>query len=152
MNNDFDFLLGRWRVMNRRLTNWLGGSGRWEEFESSHEERKLNSGAGNVAYHQFVLDRVPYERTVLRSYNPTLDFWKIDRLNGMTNLVTSPLLGTFWQNKGSFISKGYLDTRSVLVWVEWTCIGDSFASWEQALSADQGETWETNWVMDFFRK
>ncbi len=151
MSSDFDFLLGTWRVMNTRLSRWLCGSREWMEFESLHEERKLSSGQGTVAYHQYVMDRVPYERNILRSYNERFDYWKIDRLDGRTNLVMTPLEGTFWENKGSFISRGNLDTRDVLIHVEWTRICETYASWEQALSKDNGRTWETSWVMEFLR-
>lgn len=151
MSNDFDFLLGRWTVLNQRLTQWLDGSNEWMEFESTHEERKLRSGQGTVAYHQYMMDRVPYERNIIRSYNERWDFWKIDRLDGKTSLVMTPLQGTFWENKGSFVSQGTLNSHPVLVWVEWSRICETYASWEQALSKDNGRTWETNWVMEFFR-
>lgn len=151
MSNDFDFLLGRWTVLNQRLTQWLDGSNEWMEFESTHEERKLRSGQGTVAYHQYVMDRVPYERNIIRSYNERWDLWKIDRLDAKTSLVMTPLQGTFWQNKGSFVSRGTMDSLPVLVWVEWSRICETYASWEQALSKDNGRTWETNWVMEFFR-
>lgn len=151
MSNDFDFLLGRWKVVNQRLTQWLDGSHEWMEFESTHEERKLSSGWGTVAYHQYIMDRIPYERNIIRSYNERWDSWKIDRLDGRTSLVMSPLQGTFWQNKGCFVSQGTLNSLPVLVWVEWSRICESYASWEQALSKDNGRTWETNWVMEFFR-
>ena len=152
MSNDFDFLLGGWKVLNTRLSQWLCECTEWTEFESFHEERKLSSGQGNVAFHQYVMGRVLYERNVLRSYNEKLDFWKIDRLDAMTNLIVSPLQGTFWRNKGSFLSTGQLNGQHVIVWVEWTRIGDTYACWEQALSGDKGKSWETNWVMEFFRK
>lgn len=151
MSNDFDFLLGQWTVINTRLERWMCGCREWIEFESRHEERKLSSGAGTVALHQYTMDRVPFERSVLRSYNEKLDFWKIDRLDERTNLVMNPLQGTFWGNKGSFISRGNLDERDVLVNVEWTKVCETYACWEQALSKDNGRSWETNWVMEFFR-
>jgi len=151
MSNDFDFLLGQWKVINTRLDTWLCGCREWIEFESRHEERKLSSGLGTVALHQYTMDRVPYERSVIRSYNEKLDYWKIDRLDERTSLVINPLQGTFWDNKGSFISRGNLGTRDVLVHVEWTKVCETYACWEQALSKNNGKSWETNWVMEFFR-
>ncbi len=152
MSNDFDFLLGSWKVVNNRLTKWLCNSNDWMEFESFHEERKLSTGRGTVAFHQYVMDRTLYERNILRSYNPRFDFWKIDRLDGRSNLAMSPLRGTFWNNKGSFLSTGFFNSNRVLVHVEWTKICNTYACWEQALSKDNGKSWETNWVMEFFRK
>lgn len=151
MSNDFDFLLGRWQVANSRRSRWLSDCREWMEFESYHEERKLSSGLGTVAYHQYMIDQVPYERSVLRSYNDRFDFWKIDRLDDRTNLVMHPLKGTFWNDKGYFISRGSLRSMDVLVHVEWSRICETYAYWEQALSKDNGKTWETTWLMEFFR-
>lgn len=152
MSTDFDFLLGRWRVSNTRLARWLSNSRDWMEFESQHEERRLSSGQGTVAYHQYVLNDVTYERGILRSYNERFDFWKIDRLDGQAILSMMPLKGTFSLNKGFFLSRGTLRSLDVLVHVEWTRICETFACWEQALSKDNGRTWETNWIMEFFKQ
>lgn len=34
----------------------------------------------------------------------------------------------------------------------WSQITANSAHWEQALSADGGATWQTNWIMEFRRK
>jgi hypothetical protein len=33
----------------------------------------------------------------------------------------------------------------------WSRIAADAARWEQAFSADEGNSWETNWYMDFTR-
>lgn len=33
----------------------------------------------------------------------------------------------------------------------WTAIPGEHPRWEQAFSNDAGQTWETNWKMEFFR-
>jgi len=33
----------------------------------------------------------------------------------------------------------------------WSGVDDSAARWEQAFSIDGGDTWVTNWTMDFTR-
>jgi hypothetical protein len=33
----------------------------------------------------------------------------------------------------------------------WSGITDTAARWEQAFSADEGRTWETNWIMTMTR-
>lgn len=151
MSSDFDFLIGNWRVFNSRLKTLFNDCTDWINFESIHHEHRLKSGNGNFATHHYVVDKTLYERSVIRSYNSKFDYWKIDRLDNMTKLMMSPLTGTFWRNKGAFLSRGFLETKEILVWVEWTKICDTFASWEQAMSEDNGKTWETNWVMEFYR-
>src|SRR5882757_7906101 len=45
--NDFDFLMGRWTVHNRRLTARLAGAEEWERFEATSVARPLLDGLGN---------------------------------------------------------------------------------------------------------
>jgi hypothetical protein len=33
----------------------------------------------------------------------------------------------------------------------WSGVTTTTPRWEQAFSEDDGETWETNWIMDFTR-
>ncbi len=151
MSGDFDFLLGNWKVVNTRLQQWLAGCTAWVEFESYHTERKLQDGTGNVALHHYALDYALFERSIIRHYEPRWDYWTIDRLDGASALMMSPLKGTFGSNKGAFLSRGVYAYKAVLVWVEWTRICQNYVCWEQALSADEGRSWEKNWMMEFFR-
>ena len=41
---DFDFLIGRWKVRNRRLKERLKGSNAWEEFDATLEVRSILEG------------------------------------------------------------------------------------------------------------
>ena len=151
MVEDFDFLIGHWRVMNNRLKNWLCDCNEWIQFESQHIEKKYSLGSGNFAVHQYVFNHALYERSVLRKYDEDCQFWEINRMDQMSALALHSLKGTFWKNKGSFISKGLLNDQEVLVWAEWTKVNSNFAYWEQSVSNDNGSTWELNWIMDFKR-
>ena len=44
---DFDFLLGRWHVANRRLRRRLAGSDDWEEFAATAVAQPILDGFGN---------------------------------------------------------------------------------------------------------
>jgi hypothetical protein len=151
MYTDFDFLLGKWRVFNNRLNSWLCDCEEWTEFESRHIEQRHSSGHGNFAHHYYAIDNTLHERCIARIYDKNYDYWKINRMDTMSTLMIKPLQGTFWNNKGSFLSNGVLNGEKVLVWAEWTKICSTYAYWEQALSKDFGKTWETSWVMEFFR-
>ena len=45
--HDFDFLFGRWNVLNRCLRERLAGSDEWEEFAATSVARPLLDGLGN---------------------------------------------------------------------------------------------------------
>lgn len=151
MLEDFDFLIGQWKVINNRLKSWMCDCHEWIQFESQHTEKKHSLGSGNFAVHQYVFNHALYERSVLRKFNDTYQFWEINRIDQMSSLALQSLKGTFWKNKGSFISRGLLDEQEVLVWAEWTKVNSNFAYWEQSVSNDNGATWELNWIMDFKR-
>jgi hypothetical protein len=152
MLNDFDFLIGQWKVFNTRLSKWLCECSEWVSFESYHTEQRRNSGHGNFAIHEYKVDNTLHERSIIRQYDDHYNFWKIDRMDNMSALAMPSLKGTFWHNKGSFLSKGIFDGQDVSVWVEWTKICKNYAYWEQALSKDEGKTWELNWMMEFYRE
>src|SRR4051794_17039770 len=44
----FDFLIGRWNVVHRRLKQRLAGSSDWEEFPGTLDVRPILKGLGNV--------------------------------------------------------------------------------------------------------
>ncbi|MBL0347518.1 hypothetical protein [Candidatus Villigracilis affinis] len=44
--DDFDFLIGTWKVHHRRLKERLKGSSEWEEFEGDTVDRKILNGLG----------------------------------------------------------------------------------------------------------
>ena len=52
---DFDFLVGSWKVHNRRLRERLKGSNSWEEFEGASVARKILGRLGNID--EITLDR-----------------------------------------------------------------------------------------------
>ncbi len=52
---------------------------------------------------------------------------------------------------GTFFGDDEHDRKPVRVRYVWSEITSRSAGWEQALSADGGATWETNWTMRFER-
>jgi hypothetical protein len=46
--NDFDFLVGKWKMYNRRLNKRLANCNDWTEFDSSDENAKILSGTADM--------------------------------------------------------------------------------------------------------
>ena len=64
--------------------------------------------------------------------------------------VLDPLVfGSFSGDTGVFEGTDTFDGRPILVRFTWSGITTRTPRWEQAFSDDGGETWETNWIMDF---
>ena len=50
---------------------------------------------------------------------------------------------------GVFEGDDIFEGRPIQVRFIWSGTRTRTPRWEQAFSADDGETWETNWIMDF---
>jgi hypothetical protein len=146
--HDFDFLAGRWRVHNRRLTLRLRGVDEWTEFEgTSHCEPRLNGGA-NID--QIDFPSRGWSGLTVRSFDVAQRRWSIYWINSRDGVLTPPVHGGFDGEHGVFFGADTDDGRAVQVRFDWTRRGRDAARWAQAFSLD-GRAWETNWTMDFTR-
>jgi len=148
---DFDFLIGRWYVQNRRLRKWLAGSDDWEEFEATSVARLLLGGMGNED--EFRTDHAGgFVGMAFRFFDPETKRWAIYWADSRRpGLLDPPVIGSFSGDTGFFEGEDFFDGRSVRVRFIWSGVTTPTPRWEQAFSDDGGETWETNWVMDFTR-
>lgn len=69
-----------------------------------------------------------------------------------TGVLFPPVTGAFKDGTGEFFGEDTHDDVPVLVRFRWTDITSGSARWEQAFSADGGETWLDNWYMDATRR
>lgn len=146
--HDFDFLVGRWRVHNRRLMTRLRGAGDWTEFDgTSHCEPRLGGGA-NVD--QIDFPSLGGSGLTLRTFDRAQRRWAIYWVHSRDGVLTPPVHGGFDGERGFFFGEDTDDGRPVQVRFVWTRHRRDAARWEQAFSLD-GRHWETNWTMAFTR-
>lgn len=149
---DFDFQRGCWAVRHRRLKARLAGCQDWEEFDGSCEQRPILGGNGNIEDNFLHISSGSYRATALRSYDPESGNWAIWWLDGRApHAIDVPVIGRFEKGVGSFFAEDMLEGQPVCLRFQWLQTDTPFPRWEQALSADNGATWETNWTMDFER-
>jgi hypothetical protein len=148
---DFDFWMGRWSVRNRWLRTRLAGSTDWEEFDASVVARPTLDGLGNED--MFRTDHAAgFTGMSFRFLDPEAGRWSIYWADSRRpGLLDPPVLGGFDGDSGVFEGDDVLDGRPIRVRFTWSEITTPTPRWEQAFSDDGGETWETNWVMDFTR-
>ena len=106
----FDFLVGEWRVHNRRLKVRLAGSTEWEEFEGTIVSRPYMGGWANVDDTEFRTPEGLYRGVAPRAYDPKTGqwaIWWIDGRNPFGNL-DPPVKGRFVNGVGTF----YADRHS----------------------------------------
>jgi hypothetical protein len=147
--HDFDFFMGRWTVSNRRLKKRLAGSDEWEEFEAKSVARPLLDGLGNED--EFRTDHAGgFIGMSLRFFDPEKGRWAIYWADTRRcGELDPPVFGAFSDDIGVFQGEDTFEGRPILVRFIWSRTTTGKPRWEQAFSDDGGETWETNWIMDF---
>jgi hypothetical protein len=148
---DFDFFMGRWTCHNRRLRERLAGCDEWDEFESKTIARSILGGTGNEDV--FLTDYAGgYVGMSFRFFDPDTKLWSIYWADSRRpGLLDPPVLGSFDGDVGVFEGPDTFEGRPILVRYTWSGVTTTTPRWEQAFSEDGGETWETNWIMDFTR-
>ncbi|PKO16572.1 MAG: DUF1579 domain-containing protein [Chloroflexi bacterium HGW-Chloroflexi-10] len=151
-SRDFDFLMGKWVVRHRRLKERLNGSTEWVEFDGITVADKLLDGQVNVDDNVLNFPQEIYRAISLRCYDPQKQLWSIWWLDSRTpNRLDPPVVGKFVDGVGTFYAEDTLACQPIRVRFQWMNTQSPSPCWEQAFSADNGTTWEINWIMDFSR-
>jgi hypothetical protein len=146
---DFEFLYGEWMVHCRRLRRAQGGCDEWDRFDALQKCWPLLGGLGNVD--ELVSDDGAPLCASLRFFDPASRQWTVYSVSTHDGLVQPPICGAFNNGIGEFYCEHRQDGRPVLVRDRWLQTGSSRPNWERAMSADGGNTWETNWLMNYIR-
>lgn len=145
---DFDFLVGSWNVLNRRLAKRLVGSTHWIEFTAPAHNWSLFDGMANV-------DEIAFpdgtKGMTVRLFNPATQEWAIHWASSVTGTFDPPVVGRFTDGRGVFYGDDVQDGIPVRVRFVWSDMTENSARWQQEFSTDGGDTWELNWTMEFSR-
>lgn len=146
--HDFNFLFGNWSVRNRRLKQRGVGSNDWEEFLGiSRCEPKLGHAA-NID--EICFPALEWSGLTVRLFDRATRRWSIYWINSQGAKLFPPVEGGFAGDRGEFLGSDEDNGRPVEVKFVWEKLGPVRARWSQSFSED-GENWETNWIMDFTR-
>jgi hypothetical protein len=155
---DFDFLIGHWVVRQHRLKLRLQGCDDWESFTATSCVQALPGGVANFDALVAEAWRPGWVGMTLRVFNPATMLWSIywltnegGGIDGHTGRLEVPVVGRFEGDEGLFDGDDVVDGRPIRVRFRWQRLGTDAARWEQAFSADGGQSWEVNWVMAFER-
>ncbi|MFF7308096.1 hypothetical protein [Streptomyces sp. NPDC008137] len=147
--HDFDFFHGAWQVLHRRRTDFLDPHGDWTEFRGTSRCRPLFDGAANLD--EVDMPRLAAKGATLRLFDPQTGRWSLNWASSITGTLFPPVFGRFEGGRGEFYGDDVHDGKDVRVRFVWSGVSATSARWEQAFSVDGGETWLTNWTMDFTR-
>ena len=99
--NDFDFLVGKWNIHNKKLKSKLNNSNEWIEFDAVQEMRKVLVG----------IEAKPYEGMAVRLFNPATRLWSIHWADNNSGAIDSPVTGSFENRIGTFFGRETINGR-----------------------------------------
>ncbi|MEV4623168.1 hypothetical protein AB0J74_31225 [Asanoa sp. NPDC049573] len=151
MGNDFNFFVGTWTSVQRRLRGGpLAGNTDWYAFEGVTRCWSVFDGAGNID--EVTFPSQGFSGVTLRLYDAATDEWSLYWASTRSGISLPPVVGRFDDaGVGVFTAEEEFEGRPITVRFRWSDITADSARWEQAFSVDKGETWETNWTAEFTR-
>jgi hypothetical protein len=141
---DFDFLVGTWKLRNRKLKSRLTHSTEWTSFESRVEMRQILNGLGNIDKYTDQASGKPYEGIALRLFNPATRLWSIYWADSNSGSLDPPVVGSFENKIGHFFARDIYKGQPIIVVFRWDVRNPNLPVWSQAFSTDEGKTWEWN--------
>jgi hypothetical protein len=87
----------------------------------------------------------------VRAFDPAAARWSVWWIDGRDPLaaIDPPMRGRMEGGGGTFLGETRVNDKPTATRFIWSGMTAKSARWEQAYSADGGQTWETNWIMEF---
>lgn len=140
---DFDFLTGEWRIKNRQPKD-----GKWDTFDGEATVYGILAGIGSVEELR-IPDR-KFSGMGLRLLDVEKGLWADYWVNSKSGVLTPPpSWGSFADGVGTWDSDDVDGETPIIVRGVWDQITPKSCRWYQAVSRDDGKTWEENWIMDW---
>ncbi|HKE37290.1 MAG TPA: hypothetical protein VKB39_07655 [Candidatus Baltobacteraceae bacterium] len=150
-NDGFNFLYGTWRTHYRLLRHRLANNHEWYSCEGTSVVRPFWNGDGNLEDGDLRCSSRYVGGLTLRLYDRTTHQWQLWWGTRKLGVVPPPQIGHFDENgTGNFYARDIQEGKHVIIRFRWTN-PNGHPHFEQAFSADDGKTWETNWICDYDR-
>ncbi len=146
--HDFDFFVGDWTSVNRRLKKRWVGSKDWDVFPNTVHCESHMGGVVNID--EIVFPTKGWSGMSIRTFNLEKRQWSLYWINSKTGALFPPVVGGFTGDRGEFYGDDTDEGRPIKIVFQWTRLGPDTARWQQAFSLD-GKEWETNWIVEHTR-
>jgi hypothetical protein len=144
--NDFAFAIGTWKTRVARLERPLTGSRSWVHYEGTSRVVPLLGGAANLVELDVAGPAGRIEVLSLRLYDPASRRWSLHVASRRSGVMSPPTVGGFRNGRGEFYGREDLDGTPIVVRFVISDITATSCRFEQSFSADDGRTWEVNWI------
>lgn len=148
---NFDFLIGKWSVLNRRLKDRLSNCDEWIEFHAEMETKSILNGLSLMDEMKSSHFGDNFVGLSIRMVNPETNIWTIywaDTSNPK-NYLKEQVTGEFKNGIGEFFGNELYKGKEVKLRFTWKKPSINTALWEQAYYDKKKKVWETNWTMLF---
>lgn len=146
---DFDFLTGRWQILNHKRR--AGGEGGWDVFEGEATVHALLAGVCSVE--ELRIPARGFSGLGLRLLDLKAARWSDFWVNAASGALGGEgLPGSFEDGAGIFQSEEDDQGTRVLYRSVWDRITPTSCRWQQGASRDGGRTWSLDWSMDWTRR
>jgi hypothetical protein len=149
--NDFDFLIGKWKLKHRKLKSRLDNSHEWDEFETVVEDVSILEGMGNMDVANATFDGKGWEGRTIRLFDPKTRLWSLFWVASDVGVMDPPVVGSFENGVGHFFCKDVFKGKNIIMMFRWDMRDKHNPIWSQAFSPDNGKTWEWNWYNVSYR-
>lgn len=150
---DFDFLIGKWTVVNKKLKERLKKNNDWIDFPAAMETKPILNGLGLMDEMKSSYFGDEFVGLSIRIVDPKTKVWTIywaDTSNP-ENYLKEQVVGEFKNGIGEFFGKELYQGKEYKLRFIWRMQSKNEAQWEQAYFDDLNNEWETNWIMNFTR-
>ncbi|WP_283636951.1 hypothetical protein [Aquaticitalea lipolytica] len=150
---NFDFLIGKWTVLNKRLKERLKNSTEWIEFTAEMETKPILNGLGLMDEMKSSHFGDEFIGLSIRMVDPKTNIWTIYWADTASpeNYLKEQVVGEFKNGIGEFYGKEYYQGKEYKLRFTWEMKSETIAQWEQAYFDELNNEWETNWIMEFTR-
>src|SRR5262249_42149732 len=91
---DFNYLIGNWKLKNRKLKSRLTNCTDWVEFGSKVEMHQILGGNGNIDKYTDTASGKPYEGVALRLFDTKTRLWSIYWADNNSGKLDPPVVGS----------------------------------------------------------
>lgn len=142
---DFDFLSGHWKIKHRQLKDK-----KWDLFEGEATVFGILGGVASVE--ELRIPARNFSGMGLRLLDVDRKLWADYWANGKSGVLGSPpSWGSFTNGVGTWDANDVDGDKPIIVRGVWDQITPDSCRWYQAVSRDDGKTWEENWLMSWLR-
>jgi hypothetical protein len=148
---NFNFLIGKWSVLNRKLKNRLTNCDEWIEFQAEMETKSILNGLALMDEMKSSHYGDNFIGLSIRMVDPETNIWTIywaDTSNP-GNYLKEQVTGEFKNGIGEFFGNELYEEKEVKLRFTWKKPSLNTALWEQSYYDEKRNAWEINWTMLF---